>query len=114
MKFVKYALATALFVLPTAVAPPSSAEENWSTWRSFVGENVSVSFSQVNRETWTWKFRNDGGTAITYMAFQYADKDGSHNDVLPFTLQPGQAFGGWAAFTASSNPTIRIVKITRK
>jgi hypothetical protein len=48
------------------------------------------------------------------MQFEYTDKDGTHPDVLPMNLKPGEVFGGWAAFTASSNPTIRILKITKK
>jgi hypothetical protein len=90
------------------------ADDSWSTWQSFEHARVSVSFNQVNKETWTWKFRNDGADTITFMEFEYTDKTGTHHDVLPGSLKPGHVFGGWAAFTASSNPSIHITKVTRK
>lgn len=87
---------------------------DWSSWE-YVSNQVSVSYSQVQRDTWTWKFRNESATTtITYLSFKYWDKDGEHSDVLPGSLRPGEAFGGWAAFTASSRPTIVIKEIERK
>lgn len=76
----------------------------WSPWYG-IGNDVSVSVCQVSSDTWTWKFRNDGSTTITYMTFGYTDKDGDHPDILPGSLRPGAVIGGWAAFTASSRPT---------
>ena len=104
-------LSLGLGLLATTV---QADEGRWSSWRGFDSELVSVSFSQVERDTWTWKFRNDGGQTITYMKFQYTDKDGSHSDVLPVDLKPHAVHGGWASFTASSNPTIRILELKRK
>ena len=89
------------------------ADTQWSGFQS-VGSGVSVSFAQVNRDTWTWKFRNDEDTTITYMDFKYTDSKGDHKDTLPGSLGPHKVFGGWAAFTASSRPTIEISKIKRK
>ncbi len=91
---------------------PAEGDPNWSPWQRFNGgAPVSVSFTQVNRDTWTWKFRNDGARPIVLLKFQYTDRDGTHADILPGDLQPGQVFGGWAAFTASSSPTIRLTQI---
>ena len=87
---------------------------DWSTW-DYLSNQVSVSYNQVQRDTWTWKFRNESAdTTITYMSFKYRDKDGEHTDVFPGRLRPGEAFGGWSAFTASSRPTIVITAIERK
>ena len=91
----------------------ATADVSWSYWQP-LGQQVSVSFSEVpGSSTWTWKFRNDGATAITYMDFYYTDNTGKHTDVLPGRLNPGQTFGGWAAFTASSAPIILIKTIQR-
>jgi hypothetical protein len=95
-----------LNILPLTV-PLRAQDGNWSTWQS-CGDNVSVSFDQVNSSTWTWKFRNDGTQTITYMDFNYTDNAGQHYDVMPGSLQPGQVIGGWAAFTAASVPTIQL------
>ena len=98
-----------------ASAPSALADEGqWSSWRSFDSEEVSVSFNQVKRDTWTWKFRNDGNRTITYMKFQYTDKDGTHSDLLPANLKPKAVHGGWTSFTASSNPSIRILEMKRQ
>ena len=87
---------------------------DWSTWDNLSNE-VSVSYNQVQRDTWTWKFRNESAVStITYMTFKYWDKDGEHRDVFPGRLRPGEVFGGWSAFTASSRPTIAITAIERK
>ena len=108
--FVGAALALAL----GSVATETKADTGeWSRWRSFDRAHVSVSFLQVNRNTFTWKFRNDGASTITYMKFEYEDNDGTHVDFLPGSLRPNAAIGGWAAFTAVSMPTIRLVEVTR-
>jgi hypothetical protein len=87
---------------------------DWSSWQ-YLTDLVSVSYNQVEHDVWTWKFRNESNsTTITYMSFKYWDEDGEHSDVLPVRLEPGEVFGGWAAFTASSRPTIAITEIERE
>jgi hypothetical protein len=89
----------------------ANADIQWSVWQS-LGNNVSVSFGQVpGTTTWTWRFQNNGTAAITYMDFYVTDTTGRNIDVFPGTLAPGQIFGGWAAFTAVSPPTISIQTI---
>jgi len=106
------AVATAaLFVLTAFPIAAQAQQSNWSAWQP-CGNSVSVSFSQVaGTSTWTWKFRNDGTQAITYMDFYYTDNTGQNTDVLPGSLNPGDVIGGWAAFTANSRPTIQIKSI---
>ena len=84
----------------------------WSAWQP-CGNEVSVSVTQVTHDTWTWKFRNDGSTTITHLDFTYTDSQGTHNDVMPVNLKPGEVFGGWAAFTSSSWPIIQLKTIKR-
>ena len=91
----------------------SACASHWSSWSS-IGEDVSVSYTQLSRGTWTWKFRNDGSTSITFMTFTYADASGEHPGVLPGSLQPGIVYGGWGAYSASSPPIISIKEIKRK
>lgn len=82
---------------------------------SSLSHEVSVSYAKTKRNQWTWKFLNNSDTTtITYMAFRYVDKSGSHDDFLPGKLAPGTAFGGWGAYSASSRPTITIKKIKRE
>lgn len=91
----------------------AAAKVSWSTWQS-LGNSVSVRFSQVpGTTTMTWEFRNDGTTTITYMDYYYTDTTGLHTDVFPGTLKPGQAFGGWAAFTGNGSTTITIKTVQR-
>lgn len=116
MNCLKSSLCGLGFVLALGGSAPSAQADDghWSSWRSFDSEEVSVSFNQVKRDTWTWKFRNDGNRTITYMKFQYTDKDGTHSDLLPIDLKPRAAHGGWTSFTASSNPSIRILELKRQ
>jgi hypothetical protein len=101
--------------LPILLVSALAFAGNWSMWQSFSNNaGVSVSFSDVDSETYTWRFRNDGERTITFLSFEYTDKDGTHSDVLPGDLAPHAIFGGWAAFTASSRPTIRLLKVTRQ
>ena len=95
-------------ILALAGVTTAQAEDKWSSFED-IGQGVSVSYCQVSKTMWTWKFRNDQQTTITYLAFTYSDKDGAHRDIFPGSLAGGKAFGGWAAFTASSRPTIRTV-----
>jgi hypothetical protein len=108
------AVATAaLFVLTVFPTAARAQQSNWSAWQP-CGDSVSVSFAQVaGTSTWTWKFRNDGPQAITFMDFYYTDNTGQNTDVLPGSLNPGGVIGGWAAFTANSVPTILIKSIQR-
>jgi len=90
----------------------SACASNWSVWSS-IGDDVSLSYTRLNKETWTWRFRNDGSTAITFMTFTYTDANGEHSNVLPGSLQPGAVYGGWGAYAASSPPNIVIKEIKR-
>ena len=90
----------------------SACASDWSAWSS-IGDDVSLSYAQLTKETWTWKFRNDGSIAITFMTFTYTDANGEHPGVLPGSLKPGVVYGGWGAYAASSPPTIVIKEITR-
>jgi hypothetical protein len=91
-------------------AVPMSSD--WSAYE-YLGNGVSVSYCQVNNTTWTWKFRNDGDTTITYMSFEYVDTRGSHSDVIPSNISPGGSSGGWSVYTAYSKPDIRIKSVSR-
>lgn len=101
-------------------AIPGARALDWTYFQS-VGNNVSISFATVTHTTYTWKFRNDGRNKITFLKFTYTyfDVDSGQSktdtDYLPGSLKPGEVIGGWAAFTAPtrSQPTIRIVEITR-
>jgi hypothetical protein len=66
----------------------SACASDWSAWSS-IGDDVSLSYTQLTKETWTWKFRNDGSIAITFMTFTYTDANGEHPGVLPGSLKPG-------------------------
>jgi hypothetical protein len=91
----------------------SAGASDWSEWSS-IGDDVSLSYMQLTRETWTWRFRNDGSTAITFMTFTYTDAEGEHADVLPGSLAPGKVYGGWGAYAASSPPIIVIKEMRRE
>jgi hypothetical protein len=91
----------------------SACASDWSAWSS-MGDDVSLSYTQLTKETWTWRFRNDGSTAITFMTFTYTDANGEHPDVLPGSLQPGEVYGGWGAYAASSPAIIVIKEIKRQ
>jgi hypothetical protein len=93
-------------------------------WSYFVpvGNSVSTSFARVDATTYTWRFRNDGYNKVKYMEFAYSYIDAgdgqykTDTDVLPGSLSPGEVFGGWAAFTATTRaqPSIRITRIERE
>jgi len=110
----------ALLLSVAILAAAAAYAENWSMFY-IIGNNVSVSFTPVDGNTYTWKFRNDGSNTIRYMQFTYSYVEANtgvyktDTDVLPGTLRPGEVFGGWAAFTAQSHqpPVIRITKIDR-
>jgi hypothetical protein len=102
-------IALALCGLLSSCASPTDWREWWS-----IGDDVSVSYAQITKQTWTWRFRNDGSTDITYMTFTYIDANGEHSDVLPGSLAPGKVYGGWGAYAASSRPMIVIKEIRRE
>jgi hypothetical protein len=92
----------------------------WSPWQD-AGDDISVSFTKVIKDAlnpqeylWTWRFRNDGSSAVSVLQFNYTDKDGNHSDRSPSPLKPGEILGGWSAYTASSSPTLRIDQVTRQ
>jgi hypothetical protein len=101
-----------------------SADE-WGYW-VYVSNGVSVRFKIVQRNyengnpLWTWQFKNDLGSKITYLKFEYTEYKGysaeKHTDYFPGSLRGGETFGGWSAFTATSTiqPSIRIVEIERE
>ena len=94
--------------------------DDWTSF-TYLGDGVSVSFARVTSDTYTWKFRNDLSSRITYMKFRYSYVDANsgilqiERDVLPGTLRSGEVFGGWSAFTSNSRvpPTISILEIER-
>ena len=106
----------AVMVIAVAVA----YADDWSYFLD-VGSGVSVSFARVDNAVYTWKFRNDGYSKIRYMQFTYSYIDAdtgqykTDTDVVPGSLEPGEVFGGWSAFTANtrSQPVIRITNIDR-
>lgn len=95
---------------------------------TYLGQGISVRFCKVQdkwddkgNSGWTWSFRNDEPTTITYLEFEYTEYHGmwdieKQHDVFPGSLKGGKIFGGWASFLAVSNrrPDIRIIKIERK
>src|SRR5689334_21354338 len=105
--FKKFAISMVAVMVLSLMSTSAKADAHWSQWE-YIGNGVSVSFTQVTRDTWTWKFRNDEGATIRYMEFNYIDSQGTHPDILPVDVKPGAAFGGWAAFTSSTRPTIVI------
>ncbi len=95
------------------VLPAQAGDGHWTEFVP-VGNDVCVSYTQVAHDTWTWKFKNVGPTRIRTMFFEYRSSKGWEKDVLPFSLEPGRIFGGWAAFTSDvTNPEIRITSIKR-
>jgi hypothetical protein len=115
--------AAAILVVMLAISGAiQAADRGHAPWRS-IGHNVSVRVWAVRgvRNTWSWDFRNDGSSTITYMTFNYVayHPDGTtstHGDIVPFDLRPGQAVGGWIAFAADSvsEPAIFIKQISTR
>ena len=99
--------------------------DEWKYW-VYAGNGVSVRFKIVQRNyengypLWTWQFKNDLSSKITYLKFEYTEYKGysseKHTDFFPGSLGGGETFGGWSAFTATSTiqPSIRIVEIDRQ
>lgn len=100
-----------------AVALNSNAgggDMTWSTWVFIGNSGVAFSVSRVNSNTLTWRFFNGGPMKITTMNFNYTYIDAdtgqstTQSDLLPFTLNPGGIFGGWAAYTANTKGGVSI------
>jgi hypothetical protein len=108
---------------PNSLAANVKVDE-WGYW-VYLGNGVSVRFKIVQRNyengnpLWTWQFRNDLSSKITYLKFEYTEYkpySEKHTDYFPGSLRGGETFGGWSAFTATSTiqPSIRIVEIERE
>lgn len=103
MKHSRLAVIAVALVLSAA-----AAQAQWTQWVSFGNSGLSIRWSQVNRDTCTWAFRNDTSRTLEIMNFNIDDTNADtgaaehSTDVLP-TLRPGQALGGWTAFSASAN-----------
>ena len=85
----------------------------------FSAYNVQVKYCQVSSgpNDWTWTFKNTSKRTIKGMDFKVTTYSNygsdERNDTLPGKLDPGEAIGGWLAFTATSKrrPLISITKI---
>lgn len=87
--------------------------EGYGPWQ-YIGSGVSVAFKNIGSGQ-TWMFRNEGPGRITSLEFEYRDRTGMRNDLLPGSLKEGSAFGGWAAFLSTGRVTyIRITRIRRE
>jgi hypothetical protein len=97
-----------------ALSSLSARASEWSAWSS-IGDDVSLSYTQLTKETWTWRFRNDGSTAITFMTFTYTDADGEHPGVLPGSLEPGMVDPGSDSSKETSGlwrpPAVKVISI---
>jgi len=62
----------------------------------------------------TWRFFNAGSNTIAAMQFNYSYVDAgtgqnaTQTDGLPYPLAPGQAAGGWAAYSANTRGDIKL------
>jgi hypothetical protein len=87
--------------------------EGYGPWR-YLGSGVSVAFKSIGPGQ-TWMFRNEGPGRITSLEFEYRDRTGMREDLLPGSLKEGSAFGGWAAFLSTGRVTyMRITRIRRE
>jgi hypothetical protein len=98
---------TAIAAALIATSLTASAGD-WGSWERFGDTGISIRFAQVNRTTCTWAFRNDSSRVLKTLRFRIDDTNAetgqseSSNDLIPFSLRPGQSVGGWAAFTAEA------------
>jgi len=88
---------------------------DWGQWEPFGTTGISIRWSQVNRSTCTWAFRNDSNRTLKTLNFNITDINAdtgqaeSSSDLLPYPLRPGQSVGGWTAFSASAScGTVRL------
>ncbi len=103
------------FVAALAIAfqPVAVAQSTWGPWRS-TGVGISIRFARVNNTTVTWSFRNDTNQVLQSMDFNYTFVDAdthqetTQHDVLPFSLRPGGAVGGWTAYMANTRGAVTV------
>jgi hypothetical protein len=98
-----------LAMIGISAAPVRAQVAKWTPWKTVncpkMGCSLSVSFSEVNPTTYSWKFRNDG-TQSVYIQFKYTYVDADSKqlttqpDMFPKALGPGEVWGGWATYTA--------------
>jgi hypothetical protein len=119
-------LASASILIGNAAPIPGAAALQDPCWSEFVsmGNGLSISFCEVNKRKtspsdWTWKFRNDESTTVTFLKFDYIEHKGQtqerHHDIFPGSLKAGKVFGGWAAFLATSDarPEVIVAEMKR-
>ncbi len=112
-KIAKMMVGMALAGVVLAAAAPTADAAGYGPWIS-LGSGVSVRFMNIGPGQ-TWMFRNDGPKSIVLLRFTYTDRKGTHPDVLPVTLKPGQGFGGWGSFLSTGRVTrMQIREIKRK
>jgi len=104
--YVKFAGAITLMALLGSICLCAHAE--WGNWERFGDTGISIRFSQVNATTCTWALRNDSGRTLKSFNFRINDINAesgraeSSTDLIPYPLRPGQAIGGWTAFSADA------------
>jgi hypothetical protein len=86
-----------------------------------MGHGVSICFSRVGANAYTWSLRNDSFVTVTALRFRssYISLETGqpmHVDgLIPARLEPGQSIGGWELWSVDSytRPHIQIVAIER-
>jgi len=88
----------------------ASAYAEWGPWQTIGDGQVAVSFSQVKSDMCTWQIKNTGSNTLKTFEFSYtyvpADSPYSQKtdkDILPYSLKPGAAVGGWTVYSASTH-----------
>ncbi len=106
---------TTTLALLSVLTPIAAIADAWGPWQPFGGTGLSIRFVQVSRDICTWAFRNDSSRTLGGLNFRIDDinaetgQSESSNDLLPYSLRPGQSVGGWTAFSAGANcSTVRI------
>lgn len=94
-------LAAASIVVVAAGETAAHAGE-WSAWQRMSGIPVSFRYVQVNSDTCALAFRNDSGIRLMGAKLEYIHDGRVDHDYLP-GLNPGQALGGWTAFSFEGN-----------
>ena len=86
----------------------------WGPWGVAGNSGLVFDVSRVNPTTVTWRFFNAGSNTIAAMQFNYSYVDAgtgqnaTQTDGLPYPLAPGQAAGGWAAYSANTRGDIKL------
>ena len=94
--------------------PPPHKDPVWGPWQFLGSSGVAVSVTRVDAKTLSWEFFNARPDNITSLNFNYTyvDADTGQNstqkDLVPLTLKPGDALGGWTAYTANTRGNINI------